>query len=124
MVEYIAKDSTDSDDYFASAAAEFDDDITFTYCTEFIVGRDEEITTDPNELRLFLETIGDCVVDVKTLNGTLYLDSDTQNAYNNKGNQNLNINAPVFPVLGDGEIKVAFSGGIERVEIIPRWWEL
>ena len=69
-------------------------------------------------------TIGDCVVDVKTLNGTLYLDSDTQNAYNDSGNQNLNINAPVFPVLGDGEIPIAFSGGIERVEIIPRWWEL
>ena len=69
-------------------------------------------------------TIGDCVVDVKALDGVLYLDSDTQNAYNNSGNQNLNINAPVFPVLGDGEIKVAFSGGIERVEIVPRWWEL
>lgn len=69
-------------------------------------------------------TIGDCVVDVKTLDGTLYLDSDTQNAYNNNGNQNLNINAPVFPVLADGEIPIAFSGGIERVEIIPRWWEL
>lgn len=69
-------------------------------------------------------TIGDCVVEVNTLNGTLYLDSDTQNAYNNNGNQNLNINAPVFPVLGYGEISVAFSGGIERVEIIPRWWEL
>ena len=69
-------------------------------------------------------TIGDCVVEVKTLNGTLYLDSDTQNAYNNSGNQNLNINAPVFPVLCDGEMPIAFSGGIERVEIIPRWWEL
>ena len=69
-------------------------------------------------------TIGDCVVEVKTLNGVLYLDSDTQNAYNNNGNQNMNINAPVFPVLGDGEIQIAFSGGIERVEIIPRWWEL
>ena len=69
-------------------------------------------------------TIGDCVVEVKALNGSLYLDSDTQNAYNNNGNQNLNINAPVFPVLGDGEIEVAFSGGIERVEIAPRWWEL
>ncbi len=64
MVEYIDKETTESDDFFASAAAEFDDDITFTYCTEFIVGRDEEITTDPNELRLFLETIGDCVVVV------------------------------------------------------------
>lgn len=69
-------------------------------------------------------TIGDCVVDVKALDGVLYLDSDTQNAYNDKGNQNLNINAPDFPVLGDGEIPIAFSGGIERVEIIPRWWEL
>ena len=69
-------------------------------------------------------TIGDCVVEVKALDGTLYLDSDTQNAYNDSGNQNLNINAPVFPVLGDGEIPIAFSGGIKRVEIIPRWWEL
>lgn len=69
-------------------------------------------------------TIGDCVVDVKALDGVLYLDSDTQNAYNNNGNQNLNINAPTFPVLADGEINIAFTGGIERVEIIPRWWEL
>ena len=69
-------------------------------------------------------TIGDCVVEVKALDGVLYLDSDTQNAYNSNGNQNLNINAPVFPVLGNGEIQIAFSGGIERVEIIPRWWEL
>ncbi|MEE0957743.1 MAG: DAK2 domain-containing protein [Ruminococcus sp.] len=49
---------------FDSAAAEFDDDIEFTYCTEFIVGRDPEITTDPEELRDFLKTIGDCVVVV------------------------------------------------------------
>ena len=69
-------------------------------------------------------TIGDCVVEVKALDGVLYLDGDTQNAHNEYGNQNLNINAPVFPILGDGEIPIAFSGGIERVEIIPRWWEL
>ena len=68
--------------------------------------------------------VGDSVVEVKALNGFLYLDSDTQNAYNNNGNQNMNINAPVFPVLGDGEVPIAFSGGIVRVEIIPRWWEL
>ncbi len=64
IIEYIDSDSTSSDDAFASAAAQFDDDITFTYCTEFIVGRDSEITTDPNELRLTLETLGDCVVVV------------------------------------------------------------
>lgn len=69
-------------------------------------------------------TIGDCVVDVKALDGTLHIDSDTQNAYNDNGNQNMNINAPVFPTLPDGETQIAFSGGIERVEIVPRWWEL
>ena len=51
-------------DTFESAAAEFDDDIEFTYCTEFIVGRDPEIETDPEELRDYLKNIGDCVVVV------------------------------------------------------------
>lgn len=69
-------------------------------------------------------TIGDCVVEVKELDKVLFLDSDTQNAYNNNGNQNMNINAPTFPTLTDGDTQIAFSGGIERVEIVPRWWEL
>ncbi len=55
---------SEEEDAFRSAAAEFDEDITFTYCTEFIVGRDAEVALEPNELRLFLETIGDCVVVV------------------------------------------------------------
>ncbi len=51
-------------DYFRSAAAEFDQDITFTYCTEFIVGRNPDVSMSPLELRAYLETIGDCVVVV------------------------------------------------------------
>ncbi len=51
-------------DTFESAAAQFDEVINFTYCTEFIVGRDTEIATDPKELKEFLMTIGDCVVVV------------------------------------------------------------
>ena len=51
-------------DTFDSAAAEFDEDINFTYCTEFIVGRNPEEQTDPQLLREYLETIGDCVVVV------------------------------------------------------------
>ena len=50
------------DDFFRSAAAEFDQVINFTYCTEFIVGRDAECKADPNDLRLYLETIGDSIV--------------------------------------------------------------
>ncbi len=51
-------------EFFRNAAAEFDSVINFTYCTEFIVGRDPDIRKDPLELRLFLETIGDCVLVV------------------------------------------------------------
>lgn len=54
----------ETEEFFRNAAAEFDSVINFTYCTEFIVGRDPEIKKDPLELRLFLETIGDCVVVV------------------------------------------------------------
>ena len=63
MIEY--DDSMDvTVDTFESAAAEFDDDIEFTYCTEFIVGRNTEEESEPQLLREYLETIGDCVVVV------------------------------------------------------------
>ena len=48
----------------ASAAGSFETDIRFTYCTEFIVGREKGNDRDPLLLRAFLETIGDCVVVV------------------------------------------------------------
>lgn len=47
-----------------NAAAEFDGEITFTYCTEFIVNRNPDIKTDPSVLRAFLESIGDSAVVV------------------------------------------------------------
>ena len=47
-----------------SAAGEFETEITFTYCTEFIVNRSTESDKEPSELRAYLETIGDCVVVV------------------------------------------------------------
>ena len=65
MIENTVTQTADAQaetDFFRNAAAEFDQDITFTYCTEFIVGRDREVRTDPQEMRAYLETIGDCVV--------------------------------------------------------------
>ncbi len=64
IVEYVEDTNEPTIETFESAAAEFDDDIEFTYCTEFIVGRDPKIETDPEELRDFLKEIGDCVVVV------------------------------------------------------------
>ncbi len=67
MIEFDSENEApkaEEEDYFRSAAAQFDSDITFTYCTEFIVGKDPDIHTDTQELRDFLRTIGDCVVVV------------------------------------------------------------
>ena len=47
-----------------SAAGSFETDITFTYCTEFIVAREKGNTLEPLRLRAYLESIGDCVVVV------------------------------------------------------------
>jgi phage-related protein len=69
-------------------------------------------------------TVGDCVVEIKSIAGALNLDSETQNAYNYYGNANMTINAPIFPTLPSGEIPISFSGDLIKVEIMPRWWEL
>ncbi len=52
------------DNFFESAAAKFDGEITFTYCTEFIANKNSDKRGDIPALREYLETIGDCVVVV------------------------------------------------------------
>lgn len=60
--ESIQDKSVDLSD-FASAAAQFDDDINFTYCTELIISK-EDTSKELIKLRETLEQIGDCVVVV------------------------------------------------------------
>ena len=71
-------------------------------------------------------TIGGVTISITNISEFLILDSDTQNAY--KGNQNQNNNIKLsnyeFPTLQSGENKISFSGGVESVEITPRWWTL
>lgn len=57
-------ESIEDDDEFRNAAAEFDQDIRFTYCTEFIVQRNRLCNLRPIRLRSRLQKIGDCVVVV------------------------------------------------------------
>lgn len=66
MIEptFAAVEDEGEEESSRNAAGEFEGEITFTYCTEFIVNRSQECEKEPNELRLFLETIGDCVVVV------------------------------------------------------------
>lgn len=69
-------------------------------------------------------TAGGRTVQIKRLDGSLTLDSELQDAYKGLENKNGTISAPEFPVLPPGESAVAWTGGIERVEIVPRWWVL
>ncbi|MBQ0097713.1 MAG: DAK2 domain-containing protein [Oscillospiraceae bacterium] len=66
VIECTDENEENEDDFdaFRSAAAEFDEVINFTYCTEFIVERDHSTELQPQNLRSYLETIGDCVVVV------------------------------------------------------------
>lgn len=53
------------DSTYSTAVAAFDDDIRFTYCTEFIVAKNPSIKFKIKHLRSVLEKIGDCVVVVE-----------------------------------------------------------
>ena len=48
---------------FSSAVGEYDQEITFTYCTEMLITKKPDCA-DASKLRAYLETIGDCVVVV------------------------------------------------------------
>lgn len=53
----------ENNDNFRTAVSEYDDEINYTYCTEFMIEK-KDSCPDPFMLRAYLETIGDCVVVV------------------------------------------------------------
>ncbi|MDE6781989.1 MAG: DAK2 domain-containing protein [Ruminococcus sp.] len=53
----------ENNDNFRTAVSEYDDEINYTYCTEFMIEKKDNCP-DPFMLRAYLETIGDCVVVV------------------------------------------------------------
>lgn len=69
-------------------------------------------------------TVGGVTVDIKSLDDYVILDCDTQNAYKGPQNKNSTIYAPKFPTIPPGESLLTWSGGVDRVELIPRWWKL
>ncbi len=69
-------------------------------------------------------TVGGVTVTLHALDGQLCLDCDTQNAYQGTANKNSTIYAPEFPRLRPGRNEISWTGGVERLEIIPRWWTI
>ncbi len=49
---------------FNATVAQYDEEINFTYCTEFMIEKNDP-SVDGAKLRAYLETIGDCVVVVE-----------------------------------------------------------
>lgn len=49
---------------FNATVAQYDEEINFTYCTEYIIEKNDS-SVDGAKLRAYLETIGDCVVVVE-----------------------------------------------------------
>lgn len=64
IIEGVEQVENEEESEDRNVAGDFDTEITFTYCTEFIVNRSEEAEGQPADLRAYLETIGDCVVVV------------------------------------------------------------
>jgi len=74
-------------------------------------------------------TIGSVTVDILQISDPIILDCEDMDAYSQPGegaplSQNRNIKAIPFPTLEPGSNNIAFTGGINKLEIIPRWWEL
>lgn len=69
-------------------------------------------------------TIGDNIIQIKTIKEYVDLDCETQNAFKGLTNCNNDIDAPTFPTLPAGESGISWSGSITKVEIIPRWWTI
>ena len=71
--------------------------------------------------------INNYVRDMNTFED-ITLDCEDMDAYRVADGLLVNCNgliyAPEFPVLQPGENVVSWSGGIDHVEIIPRWWTL
>lgn len=55
---------------------------------------------------------------------TLYVDCELEDAYYNGESKNnyINLNGGGFPVIDPGEQTISFTGGVQSVEVTPRWW--
>lgn len=70
-------------------------------------------------------SVGSSTISITGIDGSLTIDSETQNAYDGTTNKNNTITVSGgFPVLGTGNTPVTWSGGITAIKITPRWWRL
>ena len=69
-------------------------------------------------------SIGNKTIQISNISDGLVIDCEMQEVYlgSTSYNQNVNYMNDGFPKLKPGRNIINFSGGVSRVEIIPRWW--
>lgn len=70
-------------------------------------------------------TIGNYAFEIAADAGThVNIDCDIQEAYYGAESKNnyINLNGGDYPRIDPGEHIISFTGGIQSVEVIPRWW--
>ncbi len=68
--------------------------------------------------------IGNTVMTFTGIDGYIEVDSELQDVFKGTVNCNGKIQTDVFPEIPSGPINVSFTGGVSKVEIVPRWWEI
>ena len=69
--------------------------------------------------------IGGVTVQLLAIDESIVLDCDTQNAYKGTMNENMHIKTEGdFPTIPNGSSVVRWTGGVTRVDLIPRWWTI
>lgn len=70
-------------------------------------------------------TIGDCIVEIADIQGSITINSELQDCYTETANRNYDVYLPNgFPTLESGNNYISFTGGISSMEVIPKWWIL
>lgn len=69
--------------------------------------------------------VGGYTVKISNIGNQIVIDSEIQDAYLNTTNKNSVISVPNgFPRLDAGLTTIGFSGGISKVEVVPKWFTL
>lgn len=68
--------------------------------------------------------VGSELITIQSIDGYVDLNCETHNAYNASGFCNNTIKSDDFPELMPGKNRISWTGGIDYLEIMPRWWTL
>lgn len=68
--------------------------------------------------------VGTELITINSIDSYVDLNCETHNAYNASGFCNDTISSDDFPEFAPGKNNISWSGGIDYLEITPRWWTL